>query len=102
MTFDEALAALLPLVGDRVEVHVVDVSESPQLVATFGGRLETGQPMTTDEAAEDEAIFIALTAGDETAAISLDREQFRGAVALDGSAITLKLGGVELTIARRG
>ena len=29
MTFDEALAALLALVGERVEVHVMDAGETP-------------------------------------------------------------------------
>ena len=40
MTFDEALTALLALVGERVEVHVMDAGETPHLVATFGGRLQ--------------------------------------------------------------
>ena len=39
VTFDEALAGLLALVGERVEVHVMDAGETPHLVATFGGRL---------------------------------------------------------------
>jgi hypothetical protein len=39
VTFDEALAHLLALVVERVEVHVMDAGETPHLVATFGGRL---------------------------------------------------------------
>jgi hypothetical protein len=46
MTFDEALAHLLALVGERVEVHVMDAGETPHLVATFGGRLDAGYSMT--------------------------------------------------------
>jgi hypothetical protein len=42
VTFDEALAALLALVGERVAVHVMDAGETPHLVATFGGRLRAG------------------------------------------------------------
>jgi len=42
MTFDEALAALLALVGARVEVHVFDAGESRHLVATFGGTNRLG------------------------------------------------------------
>jgi hypothetical protein len=38
VTFDEALAAVLALVGERVAVHVMDAGETPRLVATFGAR----------------------------------------------------------------
>ena len=71
MTFDEALAALLALVGERVEVHVMDAGETPHLVATFGGRLRAGYSMTGGEPSDNEAIFVRLEAGEETAAISL-------------------------------
>jgi hypothetical protein len=36
------LVALLALVGQRVEVHVMDAGQTPHLVATFGGRLQAG------------------------------------------------------------
>ena len=49
MTFDEALATLLGMVGQRVEVNVMDAGESPHLVATFGGSLEAGYSMTGGE-----------------------------------------------------
>ena len=75
MTFDEALAHLLALVGERVEVHVVDAGETPHLVATFGGRLLAGYSMTGGDPSDTEAIFVRLDAGKETAAISLDRER---------------------------
>jgi len=58
MTFDEALAALLALVGERVEVHVMDAGEIPHLVATFGGRLHAGYSMTGGEPSDTEAIFV--------------------------------------------
>ena len=38
--------------------------------------------------------------GEETAAISLDREVFEGGIAHEDGAITLQLGGVEFVIAR--
>ena len=101
VTFDEALAALLALVGERVEVHVMDAGETPHLVATFGGRLRAGYSMTGGEPTANEAIFIRLEAGEETAAISLDREVFEGAISHEDGALTLQLGGVELVIARR-
>jgi hypothetical protein len=76
VTFDEALAALLALVGERVEVQVIDAGATPHLVATFGGRLQAGCSMTGGDPGDTEAIFIRLNAGSETAALSLDREVF--------------------------
>ncbi len=64
MTFDEALAALLALVGKRVEVHVMDAGETPHLVATFGGRLRAGYSMTGGEPSDNEAMFVRLDAGE--------------------------------------
>jgi hypothetical protein len=78
VTFDEALAALLALVGQRVEVHVMDAGATPHLVATFGGRLRAGYSMTGGEPSGTEAIFLRLDAGEDTAAISLDHEVFEG------------------------
>jgi hypothetical protein len=43
----------------------------------------------------------AVDAGEETAAISFDREVFEGGIAHEDGAITLQLGGVEFVIARR-
>ena len=91
VSFDEGLAALLALVGERVEVHVLDASGSPHLVATFGGRLQAGYSMTG----------VRLDAGEETAAISLDREVFAGAIQHDDGAVTLQLGGTEVVVAKR-
>jgi hypothetical protein len=85
------------LVGERVEVHVVAAGETPHLVATFGGRLHAGYSMT---ASDTEAIFVRFDAGEETAAISLEREVFEGIAHEDG-AVTLQLGGVDFVIARR-
>jgi hypothetical protein len=101
VTFDEALAAVLALVGERVAVHVMDAGETPRLVATFGGRLRAGYSMTGGEPGDNEAIFVRFEAGEETAAISLDREVFEGGIAHEDGALTLQLGGVEFVIARR-
>jgi hypothetical protein len=100
MTFDEALAAMRAMVGERVEVHVMDAGETPHLVATFGGRLHAGYSMTGGEPSDTEAIFVRLDAGQETAAISLDRE-VEGGIAHEDGAITLQLGGVDFVISRR-
>jgi hypothetical protein len=72
--FNEALAYLLAMVGQRVEVHVLDAGDSPHLVASFGGKLEAGYSMTGGDPSDQEAIFVRLNAGSETAALSLDRE----------------------------
>jgi len=101
MTFDEALGKLLALIGERVEVQVLDAGESPHLVATFGGRLRGGYSMTGGEPSEQEAIFIRLENGESSAAITLDRELYRGGMAHPDGAVTLRLGGVELVIGRR-
>lgn len=74
MTFDEALSSLPAMVGQRVEVHVFDASDSPHMVATFGGVLEAGYSMTGDEPSDEEAIFVRVKSGEETGAITLDRE----------------------------
>jgi hypothetical protein len=57
--------------------------------------------MTGGEPSDTEAIFVRLDAGAESAAISLDREVFQGAIRHEDGAITLQLGGVELVVARR-
>ena len=76
-------------------------AHDPHLVATFGGRLRAGYSMTGGEPSGQEAIFVRLEAGEESAAISLDREVFEGGIAHEDGALTLQLGGVELVIARR-
>jgi hypothetical protein len=101
MTFDDALAALLALVGRRVDVHVVSAGESPHLVATFGGALQAGYSMTGGEPSEHEAIYIRLEAGEEESSISLNREVYRGAIEHEDGSLTLQLGGVEMLIAVR-
>jgi hypothetical protein len=45
--------------------------------------------------------FSFAYAGTETAAISLDREVFEGAIQHEDGAVALQLGGVELVIAER-
>ena len=56
VTFDEALAALLALVGEPVDIHVFDASSIPHLIATFGGRLRAGYSMSGGDPAPNEAI----------------------------------------------
>jgi hypothetical protein len=99
--FDDALAALLALVGERVDVHVFGAS-TPHLVATFGGRLRAGYSESGGDPAPNEAIYLRLETGEEGAGLSLDREVFGDAVRHEDGSITLKFGGVELMVARRG
>lgn len=101
MSFDDALAALLGMVGERVEVHVLDGGKDPHLVASFGGRLRAGYSMTGGEPDVNEAIFVRLEAGEESAALSLDRELYRGGMLHPDGAVTVRLGTVDLLISRR-
>ncbi len=99
MTFDEALAALLTLVGRRVEVHVMDAGESPHLVATFAGTLQAGYSTSGGEPDEGESIFVRIDAGEENASVILDREVYReGFVHADGTSISLQMGTTELAV----
>lgn len=102
MQFDEALSALLALVGQRVEVHVISAGESPHLVATFGGVLRAGYSLTGGEPSDNEAIFVRLDGGEESGSLSLNREVFRDAIHHADGSLTLQLGGVELLISPRG
>lgn len=101
MTFDEALAALLAMVGERVGVDVLDAGGSPHLVATFGGVLRAGHSMTGGEPTDQEAIHIRLEAGQEPTALNLNRELYAGGMLHPDGSITLHFGGVALLIGRR-
>jgi hypothetical protein len=79
----------------------MDAGETSHLVATFGGRLRAGYSMTGGEPSDNEAIFVRLEAGEETAAISLDRQVFQGGLAHEDGSISLQVGGVEFVIAKR-
>jgi len=102
MDFDEALSGLLALVGERVEIHVFSAGESPHLVATFGGVLRAGYSITGGEPSENEAIFIRVDSGSESGSLSLNREVYGDAIHHGDGSLTLRLGGVEMLIARRG
>ena len=92
----------MALVGERVDVHVFDASSTPHLVATFGGRLRAGYSMSGGDPAPNEAIYPRLESGEEGAGLSLDRGVFGDAVRYEDDYITLRFGGVELMVARRG
>jgi hypothetical protein len=47
-----------------------------------------------------EAIFVRLNAGEETAAISLDRELYGGGIAHPNGIVMVHLGGVDLVSSR--
>ena len=99
MSFEEALAALLTLVGERVEVHVMDAGESPHLVAIFAGVLLAGYSTSGGEPGERESIFVRIDAGQEAASVMLDREVYRDAIVHpDGASLSLQMGTTELTV----
>jgi hypothetical protein len=101
VTFDEALAAVLALVGRRVEIHVFDASESPHLVATFGGSLRAGYSTTGGEPNERESIFVRLDCGEEEGALLFDRQLYDAAMQHDDGSITIRFGQTELLVAPR-
>jgi len=101
MTFDQALAALLAMVGQSVDVHVLDAGDNPQLVATFGGRLEAGYSLTGGEPTDEEAIFVRLVSGKDSSSLNLNRELYRGGMIHPDGGITMQLGSVDLMISRR-
>jgi hypothetical protein len=102
LTFDEALSSLLTMVGEQVDVHVLDGSDNPHLVATFGGRLQAGHSITGGDPGEGESIFVRLQAGEERASINLDRELYRNGMRHPDGSLTVRFGSVELMIGRRG
>jgi hypothetical protein len=101
LTYDEALATVLALVGQRVEVHVLDAGENPHHVATFGGRLRAGYSTTGGEPTDTEAILLRFDAGDESAGLSIDRELFGGAIGRNDGSLTIQLGDVSFVIMPR-
>src|SRR4051812_21261408 len=100
VTFDEALGALLAMVGEQVGVDVLDSGPNPQLVASFGGVLRAGYSMTGGDPSEQESIYIRLESGDSPAALSLNRELFRDAMVLPDGSLSIRLGGVALLVTR--
>lgn len=102
LPFDQALSAILAMVGESVDVHVFDAGDNPQLVATFGGKLEAGYSLTGGEPTPEEAIFVRLTSGkDDVASINLNRELYSGGMIHPDGGITLHSGSVDLMISRR-
>ncbi|UJA20565.1 hypothetical protein HJD18_10335 [Thermoleophilia bacterium SCSIO 60948] len=101
VTFDEALTALLGLIGRRVEVSIFDAGGRPHLVATFGGTLIEGRPIGDRSAGALESIYVRIEGGEEVGSISLDREVFTDAIAHSDGSLTLQLGGVEMLIGKR-
>ena len=89
------------MVGEDVDVHVLDGGGNPHLVATFGGRLQAGHSITGGEISEQESIFVRLQSGEERASINLDRELYGGGMAHPDGSLTVRFGGVELMIGRR-
>lgn len=89
------------MVGERVGVDVLDSGPNPQLVASFGGLLRAGHSLTGGDPSAGEAIYVRLEAGDAPAALSLNRELFRGAMLLPDGSLSLRFGGVALLVSRQ-
>ena len=104
MTFDELLAHLLPLVGERIDATVFAyVDGGPELVATMTGTLRAAPQVSPDsEGEETEVVHLALCDrdGHDSAAILLDRKVVRGGGIDEDGMISLQLGEVELHLNR--
>lgn len=101
MTFDQALAALLALVGRRIEVNVFDAGETPHLIASFGGRLRGAYSVTGGEPSPNEGIFVRFESAGEASSLSLDRELFGGAQEHPDGSLSLRLGTSEVILSVR-
>ncbi|MGH2975033.1 MAG: hypothetical protein ACRDLL_09245 [Solirubrobacterales bacterium] len=102
LTYMGALAALVGMVGRHVNVHVSDAGDGDEFnhLATFGGILREGITATGEEPGDTEAIHLRFEAGEENAAINLERELFvRACIGHDS--LTVQLGGVEFVIVAR-
>ncbi len=89
------------MVGRRVEVHVLDAGDRPQLIAMFGGTLQAAHSLTGGDPQDHEAIFVRLGAGDETASVNLNRELFSGGMRHPDGGMTVHFGSVDLLISQR-
>lgn len=99
LSFDQALASMLALVGRRVEVHVMDAGETPHLVASFAGTLLGGYSTTGGEPGEGESIYVRFDGGGESSSLILDREVYRDAIVYaDGASMSLQMGTTEITV----
>ena len=99
MSFEAALSTLLGMVGERVEVHLLDIAASPHVVASFAGTLEGGYTLPEADPGEPEALHIRLSTGEEFSTIVLDRHVFKEAMLHEDGALNLQLGAVALIIA---
>jgi len=90
------------MVGQLVDVHLLDAGDNPQLVAAFGGRLEAGYSLTGGEPTDEEAIFVRFVSGkDDVASLNLNRELYRGGMIHPDGGLTMHSGSVDLMISRR-
>jgi hypothetical protein len=97
MTFDEALAALVGMNGQRVDVVITDLA-STATIATMSGVLRGAIPMSEEEASSEEPLYLSLGTTDAPAEVWLDRLAFDGAERGGDSDIALRIGDVEVRI----
>ena len=99
MTFEDALATLLSLVGQRIDVAI----ESPAygLMAHFSGELVQGHEMS---GREDESAPVFFSFRDGSSGFVVDRDAFATAErSADGSALRIEdRAGVAIVVERSG
>jgi len=98
LTFDQALAALLGLIGERVDVMVSPV-EHPRLcpLVTFNGVLHSGTRAPVPKP-HGECFFFSLVGVD--VAFWLARERFEGARESRDIGLWLRQGEMEIAVLR--
>jgi hypothetical protein len=101
VTFNETLAALLELIGQRVSVSAAGIDGDPPMALTVTGTLAEGTELLRDRAGPgegDEAFYLSFEE-DRGAGLFVHSSVFRGA-AWEGSVLRIDLGTVALRLER--
>lgn len=99
MTFNETLAALLELIGQRVSVSAAGIDGDPPLALTVTGTLAEGTELVRDRPdAGEECIYLSFEE-DRGAGLFVHSSVFHGA-AWEGPVLRIDLGTVALRLER--
>jgi hypothetical protein len=98
VTFNETLAALLDLVGQRVSISAAGIDGDPPLALTITGTLAEATELLRDLAGAEECIYLSFEE-DRGAGLFVHSSVFRGA-AWEGSVLRIDLGSVALRVER--
>jgi hypothetical protein len=99
VTFNETLAALLELVGQRVSISAAGIDGDPPMALTVTGTLAEGTELRrvrVGPGGGDEAFYLSLEE-DRGSGFFVNSNDFRGA-AWEGSVLRIDLGTVALRL----